>query len=443
MKELEKRGAPRVPYISDVVFMVGGKRLSARTSDISATGVFIHSKLWCDPRTMMTLSFPVCSTQIETAGQVRYSIPLIGMGVRFVDLKPEHRAAIEKLIESHDDRDCEELKTKQSLIIPSGVEPVDILLGGLERGHSYLAHGDASGKSLFGVEFLIEGLKRNQPGALITPQRREDAIRRFARVGYNCSDDLGSGALVIITYSNDIVEQIRQRLDLEPLLLELGPVLDESSPERIVFDPVDHLMAGAEQQDAAKRTHQLAAWVRSFGATVVLVSNDENPAVIESLTATVRDAFRFEVRESLDRVVRYLVFEKSPFIPDQAVRVDPSRGIALLEDQQPDERLRQVPEGIGEVDAGDGYKAESIAENDSAERTQYAETSCATVALESDSGSSVVKGEEGEAFFAMLDELQSFVSSFDPDEDAPANRAVLSEPVFNRFPEPGPTELSD
>src|SRR5262245_42162311 len=159
MKEQERRGAARVPYISDVVFVVGGKRLTARTSDLSATGVFLKSKMWCDPRTMMTLSFSVCSTKIETAAQVRYSIPLIGMGVRFVDLKPEHRAAIEEFVESHDDRgDCEELRAMPPRTIRSGVDPVDTLLGGLERGHVYLTHGDASGKSLFGVEFLIEGL---------------------------------------------------------------------------------------------------------------------------------------------------------------------------------------------------------------------------------------------------------------------------------------------
>ena len=396
MKEHERRGAPRVPYISDVVFMIGGKRLTARTSDLSATGVFIQSKTWCDPRTMMTLSFSVSSTQIETAGQVRYSIPLIGMGVRFVDLKPEHRAAIEELIENHDDRrGCEELAEKQPLTVRSGVEPVDRLLGGLERGHLYLTHGDASGKSLFGVEFLIEGLKHGQPGALITPQRREDAIRRFACVGYDCSHDLSSGALVIFTYSNDIVEQIEQRLDLEPLLLELGPILDESSRERIVFDPVDSLMVAAEHGRAVERARQLAAWVKSFGATIVLVSTDENRAVIESLMPSVRESFRFEVRESLDRVVRFMVFEKSASVPDQAVRVDPSRGISLLEHREPDEQLQNRSAAIPEAAASD-----------------------VAASLESDCATPVVQDED--AFFAMRDELQNFFSSMDRDVDAPA-----------------------
>jgi hypothetical protein len=106
------------------------------------------------------------------------------MGIRFLDLHPEHRAAIEWLIESQQNQgNCEEVQTIRRHLIPSGVEPVDVFLGGLERGHVYLAHGDAAGKSLFGIEFLIEGLKSGQPGALITSQRREDAIRRFARFG--------------------------------------------------------------------------------------------------------------------------------------------------------------------------------------------------------------------------------------------------------------------
>ena len=85
-----------------------------------------------------------------------------------------------------------------------------------------------------GIRFLLR-LKRGQPGALITTQRREDAIRRFARFGYDCSRALLTGSLVIFTYSNDIVEHY---LHLEPLLSEFGPILDKTSPERIVFDPL-------------------------------------------------------------------------------------------------------------------------------------------------------------------------------------------------------------
>lgn len=372
MKENDKRGAPRVPYISEVVCEGAGIRFIARTIDVSASGVFIHSQLCCEAGLILKLKFSVTSTEIETIGEVCYSLPQIGMGVRFLDLKPEYRAVIERLIESQRAHaENENVQAQGRSIIPSGVEPVDKLLGGLHRGHLYLAHGDASGKSLFGLQFLIEGLKNGQTAALITPYSTENAVRRFARLGYDCLEDLRSGGLVIFKYPNDIAEQVFQLRHLAPLLRELEPILDESSPERVVFDPVNNLLAGEEQDDIAARTSEFAVWIRSFGANVVLVANGENGEVIECLTPSVKESFRFEVRESSDRVVRYIAFEKSPSIPDQSVRVDPSRGISLLEDQP----------------------------NVEAQSTLLATRS---------------EKQHG-AFFAMLDELQSFASSLDPD----------------------------
>lgn len=433
MKEREKRGSQRIPYISEVMCEGLGNSITARTSDISASGVFIHSRVWYDAGSILTLRFSVASTPIETAGEVCYSIPHIGMGVRFLDLKPEYRAAIEKLIEAHQDQgERENLKTRTRRTIPSGVEPVDKLLGGLERGHLYLTHGDAAGKSLFGVEFLIEGLKRGQPGALITPCRREDTVRRFARFGYDCLKDIVSGALVLFTYSHDIVEQIQRGIHLVPLLGELGPLLDESLPERIVFDPVDSLLAGAKHDDVTTRANQLEAWVRSFGATVVLVANEERGGVIESLMPTVRDSFRFEVRESLDRVVRFMAFEKSPSIPDQAVRVDPSRGISLLQDRQanmPIEGLREIgsAQGTGAERAGNPQTPGTKDHAQPETQAQPGSTSLGpdTVAHDREAAS--------DAFFAMLDELHSFASSIEHD-GATTERA--HEGVHTRLPEP-------
>src|SRR4030095_1549454 len=103
MKEQEKRGAPRVAYVSDVVCEGEGTRLIARTSDISVSGVFIHSKLCCDAGSLLQLKFEIAATHIETVGEVCYSIPQVGMGVRFLDLKPEFRNVIAGLTEAEED----------------------------------------------------------------------------------------------------------------------------------------------------------------------------------------------------------------------------------------------------------------------------------------------------------------------------------------------------
>lgn len=214
-------------------------------------------------------------------------------------------------------------------IIISGIEPVDELLGGLERGQLYLVHGEASGKSLFGIKFLIEGLKQGENGALVIRYSPEDAVRRLARLGYDCLEDVYSGRLVILEYSDDIIQKIGKLRELTPVLRELEWLLGETRPERLIFDPVASVLAGAEGT-LETRAREFAEWARSFGATVVLIADESNHEIIKAFAPLVAESFRFDVRDVGERATRFIAFEKSSAIPDQAIEVDPSRGVFLL-----------------------------------------------------------------------------------------------------------------
>jgi DNA-binding response OmpR family regulator/KaiC/GvpD/RAD55 family RecA-like ATPase len=220
------------------------------------------------------------------------------------------------------------MKAQPGKKINSGIEPVDELMSGLDRGQLYLVHGEASGKSLFGIKFLIEGLKQGKNGALVISYSPEDAVRRFARLGYDCLEDVYSGRLVILEYSDDISQKIGKLRELTPLLRELEWLLGETQPERLIFDPVASVLAGAAG-NIQSRASEFAEWARSFGATVVLIASESNPEIIESFQPLVAESFRFDVREVGERAARFLAFEKS-IIPDQAIEVDPSRGVFLL-----------------------------------------------------------------------------------------------------------------
>lgn len=220
------------------------------------------------------------------------------------------------------------MDTKASNLIPSGIEPVDKLMGGFQSGQSYLVHGEASGKSLFGIKFLIEGLKRGENGALVIRYSPEDAVRRFARLGYDCLEDVYSGRLVILEYSDDIIQQISRLRELTPVLRELEWLLGETRPQRIIFDPFTSLVAG--EGNIQSRAREFTDWTRSFGATVVFIAKG-NGEVVEAIKPHAAEVFRLEVKESANRAMRFIAFEKSPVIPDQAIEVDPSRGIFLIE----------------------------------------------------------------------------------------------------------------
>jgi len=45
------------------------------------------------------MKFRVRSTEVITTAEVRYSMPQIGMGVRFLNLSPDHLDAIRSVVE--------------------------------------------------------------------------------------------------------------------------------------------------------------------------------------------------------------------------------------------------------------------------------------------------------------------------------------------------------
>lgn len=220
------------------------------------------------------------------------------------------------------------MNSQSGNLIASGIEPIDELMGGLEHGRLYLVHGEASGKSLFGFKYLIEGLKQNENAALVIRYSPEDAVRRFARLGYDCLDDVYSGRLVILEYSDDIIQKLGKLRQLTPVLRELEWLLGETRPERLIFDPVASVLAGSEGS-LEERAREFADWAVSFGATVVLIDNG-NQEIVDSFKPLVAESFRLDMREVGDSTSRLMAFEKSPGIPDQAIEVDPSRGVFLL-----------------------------------------------------------------------------------------------------------------
>ena len=96
----ERREAKRVSYICEVECEASGlNRLATRLNDLSLTGAFIDSMTCFSPGTVLKLRFCVKDFVIQADAEVRYSMPQVGMGVRFKNLKPEHISAMESLIE--------------------------------------------------------------------------------------------------------------------------------------------------------------------------------------------------------------------------------------------------------------------------------------------------------------------------------------------------------
>jgi hypothetical protein len=101
MNDSDKRASKRVSYPCEVDCSgvgVGMSPLNPRISDLSVSGAFVDSMVTLPPGTKLRLKFALPSLVVNVIGEVMHDMPQFGMGVRFVDLTPEQKVAIEEVV---------------------------------------------------------------------------------------------------------------------------------------------------------------------------------------------------------------------------------------------------------------------------------------------------------------------------------------------------------
>ena len=94
----EKRRHRRVKILQDIHF---GHRGQRRVDDFSEEGMFIATPAGYLPESVLDLKFRLFNDDepIEVQAEVRYVQEGVGMGVRFLNLKPEDRKRIKKFVD--------------------------------------------------------------------------------------------------------------------------------------------------------------------------------------------------------------------------------------------------------------------------------------------------------------------------------------------------------
>ena len=97
-----QRSSPRVYHPVEVdcrTLDAARDTVVARMSDLSATGAFLESG-GLEPGTLLALGFKVGDQDVRVTAQVVHQTPRSGMGVRFIEMTPEGREAIEALVKA-------------------------------------------------------------------------------------------------------------------------------------------------------------------------------------------------------------------------------------------------------------------------------------------------------------------------------------------------------
>ncbi len=160
--------------------------------------------------------------------------------------------------------------------IPTGIPGLDdVLKGGLRRGWTYLVKGTpGSGKTLFGLQFLIEGIKRGEKCAYISFDETAEEVKLQAEdFGWNVDDiffidrvkDLDIITSNIIFYDFDKTAEITSFIDSVTRVRELEGV------DRVFIDGVGALRDLTRDSTISRRIIiSITCFLNSIKATTVM-----------------------------------------------------------------------------------------------------------------------------------------------------------------------------
>jgi circadian clock protein KaiC len=160
----------------------------------------------------------------------------------------------------------------------TGIEGFDeITLGGLPRGRATLVCGGAgSGKTNFGLEFLVRGAAQfGEPGVVLAfEETAEELAVNAASIGFDLVDLERRGKLVVdhIQVERSEIEESGE-FDLEGLFLRLGHAVDSIGAKRVLIDTPEALFASLPNEFILRsEMRRLFRWLKDRGLTAVITA---------------------------------------------------------------------------------------------------------------------------------------------------------------------------
>ena len=131
---------------------------------------------------------------------------------------------------------------------PTGIKGFDeITEGGLPKNRTTLVSGNAgSGKTLFGIDFLIKGASDyNEPGILMSFEETEDELYKdVASLNMDLPGLVSRKKILLehVIFDRKDIQQID--FNLEGIFVRLEEAIDSIGAKRIVLDSLESIFAG-------------------------------------------------------------------------------------------------------------------------------------------------------------------------------------------------------
>jgi len=166
-------------------------------------------------------------------------------------------------------------KDKKLLKCPTGIKGFDeITEGGLPKNRTTLVSGNAgSGKTLFGIDFLIKGATDfNEPGILMSfEESEEELFKDVASLNMDLKELVSRKKIMlehVILERKDIQET---DFNLEGIFVRLEHAIDSIGAKRIVLDSLESIFAGITDIGILRlEIKRLFRWLKEKEVTAVV-----------------------------------------------------------------------------------------------------------------------------------------------------------------------------
>ena len=161
---------------------------------------------------------------------------------------------------------------------PTGIRGLDeITYGGLPKGRpSLVAGGAGCGKTLLGLEFLINGARNyKEPGVFMAfEETPEELIANVSSLGFEL-DRLVEKKMIALDHVRVERSEIEEtgEYDLEGLFIRLQYAIDSIGAKRVVLDTLESLFSGFSSESILRaELRRLFQWLKARNVTAVITA---------------------------------------------------------------------------------------------------------------------------------------------------------------------------
>jgi len=265
------------------------------------------------------------------------------------------------------------IKRNKLLKSPTGIIGFDeIAEGGLPKYRTTLVSGNAgSGKTLFGIDFLIKGATDfNEPGILMSFEETEDELfTDVTSLNMNLQELVSRKKIVlehVILEHKDIQEP---NFNLEGILVRLEHAIDSIGAKRVVLDSIESIFAGITDLGILRlEIKRLFRWLKEKKVTAVVTGEPGQSSTftrhgleeyISDCIILLDNRVRDQIATRRIRIIKYRGSKHGtseyPFvIDDEGLSVIPITS-AGLEQPGTDKRISTGVPSLDKLFEGKGY----------------------------------------------------------------------------------------